>query len=60
MEESFLKRWHLQRVTRLVQNDLRDLENVSDLGKVQQLAEELPNRVGSPLSIKSLSAMIES
>lgn len=54
-DEIELKRWHLQRVSKLVRFDLRDLENVSDLDKVEILAETLPSRVGSPLSFKSLS-----
>lgn len=50
-----LKRWHLQRVSKLVRIDLRDLETVSDLDKVELLADTLPSRVGSPLSYKSLA-----
>lgn len=50
-----LKRWHLQRVSKLVRIDLRDLENVSDLDKVELLADTLPSRVGSLLSYKSLA-----
>lgn len=34
-------------------------EDVKDLDKIYALAEELPNRVGSPLSLKSLSNAIE-
>ncbi len=37
-----LKRWHLQRVSKLVRIDLRDLETVSDLDKVELLADTLP------------------
>lgn len=54
-----LRRWHIQRVNKLIQTELRDLENVKDIDKIHRLAEELPNRVGSPLSINSLSNDLE-
>lgn len=54
-----LKRWHLQRVSKLVRIDLRDLETVSDLDKVELLADTLPSRVGNPLSYKSLAEDLE-
>lgn len=54
-----LKRWHVQRLDRLVRIDLRDFSLIRDLEKIHQLAEELPNRVGSPLSIKNLSQDLE-
>ena len=54
-----LKRWHIGRVSKLVRSDLRDLESVKDLDKVEILAEELPRRIGNPLSIKSLSEDLE-
>ncbi len=54
-DEVELRRWHLQRLSKLVRVDLRDLENISDLDKVELLADSLPSRVGSLLSYKSLS-----
>lgn len=54
-----LKRWHTGRLSKLVRSDLRDLETVKDLDKVELLAEELPRRVGSPLSVKSLAEDLE-
>ena len=58
-DETELRRWHLQRVSKLVRIDLRDLEYVSDLDKVELLAESLAARVGSPLSYKSLAEDLE-
>lgn len=58
-DERNLRRWHIQRLNRLIRTDLKDLENVKDIEKIFSLAEELPNRVGSPLSINSLSNDIE-
>lgn len=54
-----LRRWHLQRVAKLVRIDLRDLEDVSNLDKVELLAEALPSKVGSGLSYKSLAEDLE-
>ena len=54
-----LKRWHVGRLSHLVRSDLRDLENVKDMDKVETLAEELPFRVGSPLSYNSLARHLE-
>lgn len=58
-DERTLRRWHIQRLDRLIRTDLRDWEDVKDLDKIHALAEELPNRVGSPLSINSLANDIE-
>ena len=58
-DESTLQRWHIQRISRLVKSDLRDLETVKDLDKVEILAEELPRRVGSPVSFKSIAEDLE-
>lgn len=54
-----LRRWHQQRVSKLIRVDLRDLQNISDLDKVELLADTLPTRVGSLLSYKSLSEDLE-
>lgn len=51
----FLRRWHISRVSKLVRTDLRDLENIQDLDKMELLAEALPEKVGSPLSFNSLA-----
>ncbi|MFZ4715884.1 MAG: DUF4143 domain-containing protein [Bacteriovoracaceae bacterium] len=58
-DERTLRRWHKNRLTKLVRIDLKDLEQVSDIDKVELLAETIPSRVGSPLSIKSLSEVLE-
>lgn len=58
-DERTLRRWHRTRLERLVRIDLRDLENVKDLDRMELLAEELPRRIGSPLSFKSLAEDLE-
>ena len=48
------KRWSREYRSRLVREDLADLENVKDLGLIEHLAFRLPDLVGSPLSINAL------
>ena len=38
----------------LIHEDIRDLENIRELSLMEVLANTLPEKVGSPLSIKSL------
>lgn len=47
--------WQKERMSRIVQEDLRDLENVKEISQLLLLAEILPDRVGSPLSLSSLA-----
>lgn len=47
-------RWSIQYRSRLVQEDLVNLESVSNLGQIEQLALRLPDLVGSPLSLNAL------
>ena len=53
-DEKFHLLWQRQRLTQLVREDLRDLEVVKDISLLEQLADLLPSKVGSMLSIKSL------
>jgi hypothetical protein len=46
--------WQRDRVSRVVREDLRDLEHVREVSLVEQLVDLLPERVGSPLSVNSL------
>ncbi len=48
------KRWSREYRSRLVREDLADLENVKDLGLIEHLVFRLPDLVGSPLSINAL------
>lgn len=49
-----LRRWHNQRVERLVKEDIRDIENLRDISALQMLMELLSKRVASLLSLNSL------
>jgi predicted AAA+ superfamily ATPase len=51
--------WQRERVARVVRDDLRDLEQVREISLVEHLVDLLPERVGSPLSIKSLREDLE-
>ena len=53
--ERRLKLWHRERLHRLVDDDIRDLESIREFDLIESLAESLPDRVGSILSVKSLS-----
>ncbi|HSF19972.1 MAG TPA: DUF4143 domain-containing protein [Vicinamibacteria bacterium] len=46
--------WQRDRISRVVREDLRDLEYVREITLLEHLVDLLPSRVGSPLSVKSL------
>ena len=48
------RRWSLAYRERMVREEVSSLESISDLSKLELLANALPARVGSPLSINAL------
>lgn len=48
------KRWQRERISRVIQEDLLNLEKVREVSQLNLLASVLPNKVGSILSINSL------
>lgn len=46
--------WQNERMNKVVYEDLRDLQNVKEISSLLMLAEILPTKVGSPLSLKNL------
>ncbi|HMO52835.1 MAG TPA: AAA family ATPase [Kiritimatiellia bacterium] len=48
------KRWQRERQSRVIQEDLVNLEKVREVSQVDLLVSLLPERVGSPLSINNL------
>ncbi len=52
-------RWRLSYGTRLIREDIRQLESLRDLDKLELLYERLPASVGSVLSINSLREDLE-
>ena len=57
--KKILRRWTLNHLRLLVRDDIRDLERVKELDILESLVLALPERVGSPLSIKSLKEDLE-
>ncbi len=53
------RRWSEERKTRLIQDDLRSLEQVREISQIEHLMALLPDRVGSVLSIRSLVTEIQ-
>ena len=51
---TFLKKWTKERRHRVIYEDLRDLQKVKEISYISLLVENLPDRIGSPLSIQSI------
>ena len=58
-EERFWRKWQRERIRRVIYEDIRDLETIRQISLLDLLAAELPNRMGSPLSIKNLRETLE-
>jgi len=52
--EKETRRWGREYRSRVVQGDLADLENVKDIGIIENMVIRLPDLVGSPLSLNAL------
>ncbi len=48
------KRWQRERQSRVIQEDLINLEHVKEVSQINLLADILPTQVGAPLSINNL------
>jgi uncharacterized protein len=57
--ERIWRRWRKERFERIFREDIRETEMVRSLSQVELLAGLLPQRIGSPLSIKSLAEDVE-
>lgn len=57
--ERELRRWHNEKIDRLVREDIRDVENVRNISLLQVLIELLPSKVGSLFSLNSLREDLE-
>ena len=58
-DERFWRRWQREHLSRVIYEDIRDLENIREISLIEILLDELPNRVGSPLSIKNLREFLQ-
>jgi predicted AAA+ superfamily ATPase len=54
-----LRRWQRERIERFFREDVRELETIRDLSSMELLADLLPERVASPLSLNSLREDLE-
>lgn len=57
--EKNLKLWQRERTYRIINDDIRDLERVREISSIELLADALPSRIGSPLSLKNLANDLE-
>jgi len=57
--ERFHRRWLREVSNRVIHEDLNDLENVRDVSNLDLLLHHLPACVGSPLSVNSLSKLLQ-
>ncbi len=58
-DDRFAARWRLSYDTRLVREEIRDLERIHDLDKIERLSDRLPETVGSVLSLNALREDLE-
>ncbi len=58
-EKGFYNRWQQTHFSLITTEEIRDLTKIYDINRVQMLAMLLPQRVGSPVSIKNLSDTLE-
>lgn len=58
-DDTMYRRWLRERKSRVVYQDLRDLDTVKELSLIELLIDALPTKVGSVLSIKNLQEDLE-
>ena len=58
-EERFHRRWLREHSARVVHEDLRDLEQVREVSRLDLLLAHLPACVGSPLSVNHLRKLLQ-
>jgi len=52
--ETESRRWSLEYRTRVIKDDLRDMERVNEISLLERMVQRLPELVGSPLSLNAL------
>lgn len=57
--ERFHRRWQREMFARVLNEDMRALENVQEVSKLELLLAHLPACVGSPLSVNSLRNLLQ-
>ena len=54
-----LRLWQRERVYRIINDDVREINNIKEINSLEKLAEDLQRRVGSPLSVKNIADDLE-
>ncbi|MDT8392149.1 MAG: ATP-binding protein [Lentisphaeria bacterium] len=57
--ERFHRRWQREMFARVLNEDLRELENVQESSRLELLLAHLPECVGSPLSVNQLRKLLQ-
>ena len=57
--ERFSRRWHNEKVDRMIREDINEVSILQDIGSVQLLSDLLPSKVGSLLSTNALREDLE-
>lgn len=58
-DERLLRRWHNEKIERMVREDITEVEQIRDLGHMKLLSDMLPGRVGSLFSANALREELE-
>jgi uncharacterized protein len=58
-DDRTLRRWHNEKIERMVREEIGEIEQVRDLGHLKLLSDMLPSRVGSLLSVNALREELE-
>ncbi|MBI3378140.1 MAG: ATP-binding protein [Nitrospirae bacterium] len=54
-----LRRWHNEKIERMLREDIQDMQLIRDMGSMRLLSDILPSKVGSLLSINSIREDLE-
>ena len=57
--DRFSRKWHLDYLSLVVREDLKDISRVTEIDKVENLLILLPSRIMAPLSMANLAAELE-
>lgn len=54
-----LRRWHNEKLERMIREDIMDIHSIIDIGSMKLLSDLLPSKVGSLLSLNALREDLE-
>jgi predicted AAA+ superfamily ATPase len=53
------RKWQNERIQKIIHEDINSLEKIKEITLLDLLIENLPSKVGSPLSLKSIREDLE-